>query len=327
MQYQSLEPDSLKSLGVNNTPSFGAGADVSFFATTSFLYTLFFVAIIGASFYRYMVAGILRMQASDTAIRQSNDIIKKTTLGLLGVFSLFLILVTFNKDLVTGDVGLSGLASRGITNTSVATTPVAGSGSGSGSVSASCLTKDLILQKLQSGNVCAGTTCAALTGCSYQQYLPIIEANTFGDSQLKKMIIVTMCRESKARPDASNKNPNGTYDCGLMQINQPTPCETNPPASSQEANIKLGIQKMKQKLSGASQTYANVPALGGAFASYNCCANGTIPNSPSADCTQAAGFPLTVPKWVCPINPGDSTYNMCVVKNYACDLTTCMGQL
>ena len=326
MEYKSLEPDSLKSLGVNNAPTFGGGTDVSFFATTSFLYTLFFVAIIGASFYRYMVAGILRMQASDTAIRQSNDIIKKTTLGLLGVFSLFLILVTFNKDLVTGDVGLSSLASRGVTNTSVATTPIAGSGSGSGSVSASCATKDTLLQKLQSGNVCAGTSCTALTGCPYQQFLPIIEANTFGDSQLKKMIIVTMCKESKANPNAKNTNPNGTYDCGLMQVNQTTPCEVNPSGASQEANIKLGIQRMKQKISGASQTYPNVPALGGAFASYNCCANGTIPNAPSDDCNQASGFPL-ITKWVCPINPGAGTYNMCVVKNYACDLTTCMNQL
>ena len=126
--YTQLEGGSLQSLGVT-APSFGAGTDVSFFATTSFLYTLFFVAIIGASFYRYMVAGILRMQASDTAIRQSNDIIKKTTLGLLGVFSLFLILVTFNKDLVTGDVGLGSLAiKRGATTAAppVTTPPATG---------------------------------------------------------------------------------------------------------------------------------------------------------------------------------------------------------
>ena len=115
--YTPLEGGSLSSLGVT-APTFGAGTDVSFFATTSFIYTLFFVFIIGAAFYRYMFAGIMRMQASDTAIRQSNDVIKKTTLGLLGVFSLFLILVTFNKDLVTGDVGLSSLAIKGVPVTS-----------------------------------------------------------------------------------------------------------------------------------------------------------------------------------------------------------------
>ena len=88
MNYQPLEPDSLRSVGVA-PPTFDG--NTSFYATTSFLYTLFFVAIIGAAFYRYMLAGILRMQASDTAIRNSNETFRKTTLGLLGVFSLFLI--------------------------------------------------------------------------------------------------------------------------------------------------------------------------------------------------------------------------------------------
>ena len=66
------------------------------------------------------------MQSSENAIRQSNEIIKKVTLGLLGVFSLFLILFTVNKGLVTGDVGLSGLkAGRGtITPAVPVTTPV-----------------------------------------------------------------------------------------------------------------------------------------------------------------------------------------------------------
>jgi len=109
VSYTPLEPSSLTSLGVA-PPTFDG--NTSFYATTSFLYTLFFVAIIGAAFYRYMLAGILRMQASDTAIRNSNETFRKTTLGLLGVFSLFLILVTFNKDLVTGDIGLGDLASK-----------------------------------------------------------------------------------------------------------------------------------------------------------------------------------------------------------------------
>ena len=70
-----------------------------------------------AAFYRYVIAGTLRMQASEQSIRLSNDIIKKVTLGLLGVFSLFLILVTVNEDMVSGTVGLDGLRSKGVSNT------------------------------------------------------------------------------------------------------------------------------------------------------------------------------------------------------------------
>jgi hypothetical protein len=109
--YTSLEPTNLDSLGVS-APSFDAKAPVSTFATSSFVYSLFFTAIVMAAFYRYVIAGTLRMQASEQSIRLSNDIIKKVTLGLLGVFSLFLILVTVNEDMVSGTVGLDGLLSK-----------------------------------------------------------------------------------------------------------------------------------------------------------------------------------------------------------------------
>ncbi len=108
--YTPLESTSLQALKIN-TPSFD-GTETSFLATSTFVYTLFFVAIVTAAFYRYVVAGALRMQASEFSIRQSNQIIKQVTLGLLGVFSLFLLLFTVNKGLVSGDISLGGLKSQ-----------------------------------------------------------------------------------------------------------------------------------------------------------------------------------------------------------------------
>ena len=105
VSYVPLEANNLSSLGVA-APTFKPGDTTPFFATSSFLYTLCFTAIVIAAFYRYTVAGILRMQASEAAIRKSNEIIRNVTLGLLGVFSLFLILFTVNKDLVRGDIDL-----------------------------------------------------------------------------------------------------------------------------------------------------------------------------------------------------------------------------
>jgi hypothetical protein len=106
--YTQLEPNSFSALGVDTNTSFD-GADVSFFATTSFLYTLFFIAIVGAAFYRYVLVGVYRMEASESGIRKSNETFKKTTLGLLGVFALFLIIATLNSQLLTGNVGLEDL--------------------------------------------------------------------------------------------------------------------------------------------------------------------------------------------------------------------------
>jgi hypothetical protein len=123
MKYETLEGNSLSSVGINNTPKFD-GADVSFFTTSSFIYTLFFVAILLAAFYEYILVGIYRMEASEAGIHKSNEVFKRTTLGLLGVFSLFLIIFTINKGLLTGNVGLDALKYNGAAGGSQTTTPV-----------------------------------------------------------------------------------------------------------------------------------------------------------------------------------------------------------
>jgi hypothetical protein len=318
MKYETLEGNSLSSVGINNTPKFD-GADVSFFTTSSFIYTLFFVAILLAAFYEYILVGIYRMEASEAGIHKSNEVFKRTTLGLLGVFSLFLIIFTINKGLLTGNVGLDALKYNGAAGGSSNTTSGIGSGSTSGGTSAACESTSATISKLQSpGGICGGITCSALSGCNYQSYLPVIDQAAGSDTELRKMIIVTMCRESKANPNAKHQNTNGSWDCGLMEINQNGTCENNPSSSSQAANIQEGVRKMKQKLASATQIYIGTPERSGAFASYNCCGGTTNP---------IAGFPNTIPKWACPINPGDTVTNMCFVKNYVCDLSACMKQL
>ena len=101
--YVFLEGGTAKQLGISGDIS------SSFFATSTFIYTLLFVAIVVAAFYRYTLAGIWRMEASSTGIKKSNDELKRVSLGLLGVFTLFLILFTVNKGMLTGDVGLGAL--------------------------------------------------------------------------------------------------------------------------------------------------------------------------------------------------------------------------
>ena len=114
-EYKLLEPDSLSSLGIAS-PSFD-GASVSFLSITTFLWMLAFSFIIGAAFYRLLLAGGIRMRASEADQRKSNEMIKRVTLGLFGVFSLFLLLFTVNRGLLTGDVSLEGLSVRGTTMT------------------------------------------------------------------------------------------------------------------------------------------------------------------------------------------------------------------
>ena len=244
--YTALEQSSLSSLGVA-APTFN-GTDVSFYATTSFIYTLFFIGIVMAAFYGYALAGIWRMQASQESITKSNEKFKKVTLGLLGVFSLFLIIFTVNQDLLTGDVGLADLkATRGVGGGGVV--PITNTG-GSGGSSATCESKESVVSKAGStGGVCGGVSCKVLSGCNYQQYRSIIESESSAAGINPKMIIVTMCKESSAKPAAQNQNPNGTFDCGLMQINQSGPCTAS--ILDPTENIRRGVAEMKKKINFA----------------------------------------------------------------------------
>ncbi len=330
MEYRTLEPKSLSSLGVQ-APAFNGG-NTSFLATSTFLYTLFFVAIVGAAFYRYGVAGILRMQASEPTIRKSNEIIKQVTLGLLGVFSLFLILFTVNKGLITGDVGLEGLRVGGTTGSIIRTTtsPVSNTGTILTS-SKSCESPDAVKSKITSpAGVCGGVRCTLLSGCAYNQFLPIIKEESAAAGIDYRITVVIMCRESRGvinppQRTGSLANADGSFDCGLMQINRKDKvCDSS--ILDPRTNIRAGIQELKKSInvSAGRPITPGVPPLANAFADYNCCANGTAPSSPSNDCTQSAGFPVTLPKWACPINPGAGTFNMCAVKDYACETSNCI---
>jgi hypothetical protein len=111
-----------------------------------------------------------------------------------------------------------------------------------------------------------------------------------------------------------------------MQINvQGSTCPPNilDPAT----NIARGVELIKQKNATISQTYQGISREMMIAAAYNCCGNGDNANAPSADCTTANGFPYSIPKWACPINPGPTTANMCFVRGYSCDVAACLNQL
>jgi hypothetical protein len=107
---------------------------VTLFSSTSFLWSAGIMISVVAAGFMYMRAGIIRMQASEAGVRKSNAEIKRVTLGLLGVLSLFVILYTFNKGLLRGDVGLEGLKANSVNTGSVTgegTSPSTTAGTGS----------------------------------------------------------------------------------------------------------------------------------------------------------------------------------------------------
>lgn len=122
--YNLLEENITKGLSANKL-EFDTNKTVDLLTTTSFLYTTAIMLIIGVAAARYMLAGVWRMEASERGVRRSKEEIQRVTLGLIGVLSLFVILYTFNKGLLRGDVGLKNLESKKVAVSGVGGTTAA----------------------------------------------------------------------------------------------------------------------------------------------------------------------------------------------------------
>jgi hypothetical protein len=146
------------------------------------------------------------------------------------------------------------------------------------------------------------------------------------DTRLVKAII---CREN-APLNLTAVGPTG--DCGLMQIDPDnfgqTTCTSPRNLFDLQTNLKEGMATLVQAYNRAApsgqQTSIGITKIAMTGATYNCCANSQDPNGQSVDCSTATGWPAGMTRWACPVNPGTGTFNMCAVKDYACDIDACV---
>ncbi len=315
-----LDPDFASTLG-QQVYGFTAGqAGVGLLGIASFLMFLFLLADGGAAIIRILYAiglSSVSLEPSSATISTSKKIIRTTLLSLLGSFSLVLIMLAVNPDVVTGDVDLTGITSANSQRI----------GLNAGTLSSpACADEAKLKMSLSSGGgVCGQIQCTALIGCDMTYKPDIIkEANRQGVDPALALAI--MCQESKGKksPKPNINTSSGTVDCGLMQINKPgSTC--SPEDEDVPTNISKGIAQIRQKFSQITQTYPTISREMLVLASYNCCGTEGSPNQASKDCTPASGFPFTLPRWACPINPGPSQTNMCFVRNYVCNISNCLG--
>ncbi len=320
MNYIPLEPSVPTDFNLSLF-SFNSSSPLSLDLSLNFIFMVAFIIVaataMGMAVYGY---GVLRLgvfgDSSEQRLTRGKKIGQKALGGFLGISIAYLTILTLNPDMLRTSISLEKLrvGSKVTSLTSSQTTPY--------TTSASCMTSESVLASLPSG-LCATTSCSALSGCNYQKYLPIIKQTAENIGIDYKLIVVTMCKESKGNAGVSpNKNPDGTYDCGLMQVNQSGGCSAS--ILIPETNIALGAKAIKSALALVRDIPPGVPQLGSVFAIYN---GGPSVNTQSIDCTTQNGFPNNFPKWACPINPGNGQFNMCAVKSYACDLTSCINQI
>jgi hypothetical protein len=107
--YTELEKDFTDALGPTY-PGFTTASPPSLATSASFIYTTLIMLCVVAAGVVYMWAGALRMQASEAAIRKSNEKFRQATVGLVLVLSIFAILFAVNPDLLNMNIGLGQLA-------------------------------------------------------------------------------------------------------------------------------------------------------------------------------------------------------------------------
>ena len=302
---------------------FTIGQTTGFLAITSFVLFFILAADGVAAFGRILYALGLRVANSDNEAKLTvaNKIISSALFSLFFSYSLVLLFVTVvNPDMVTGNADFSGIV---VTSMKVGSqTPVSSTGS------SSCPDENSFKSTvISNSNVCPQTTCTALVGCDTTTYSSLINNEASKQGVDPKVVTILMCRESKGIKDAKHVNdPPNSIDCGLMQINKPGSTSCDAIDFDPQTNIAKGVSLIKAKYSSISQSYQNISKDMLVFASYNCCSDGS-PNAQSSDCTPTSGYPYTLPKWACPINPGQTSTNMCFVRNYVCDVSACLSQL
>lgn len=152
ISYTPLESDIATTFGKG--ASFSTGDAPSFFTTSSFLFTFAFVIIVVTASFRYAYAGMLRLPATQESIKKSKDEFTRVTYGLLGVFALWLILFTVNKDMLSGEVTLSGLKATPGTGTIGAVVPsTVNPNPGSNTYSQRVTDHSRVLGRLASSNI------------------------------------------------------------------------------------------------------------------------------------------------------------------------------
>ncbi len=152
--YSPQETKLFESVGLN-APTF-TGSSLAVSDVTTLVVTLLLMIIGGAAFYRYMMAGIYRLEASESGVRRSNEAFKGATLGLLGVFLLFFIFFTLNADFLLNNISLSTLR---VPQASTSAGTAAG-GSGTASSTAGSQSTSTSSAALPTG-ACVRKTCTA----------------------------------------------------------------------------------------------------------------------------------------------------------------------
>ncbi len=178
-----------------------------------------------------------------------------------------------------------------------------------------CEDSTAVQQRVEGGGqVCQTTSCQSCGNKYDTEIQKAIAANGANGIISVSLIEGLIFRESTC--GVNMVSTDGA--CGLMQVLPSSSGYTCSELMDTQTNINAGVKILKNNITSAlGNGYSSVTSIQMGLASYNCCENGDNPNSQSVSCDF---WSVKVPKWGCPINPGE----MCDVKDYACNISACI---
>lgn len=174
------------------------------------------------------------------------------------------------------------------------------------------------------GTVCSGGSWSCPAQCDTTPWQDAISA-----AAAKYHISETFIRLIIAKESSCNSGAVGpTGDCGLMQVKPssvgnsgclgPSVNLTDPRVNIDQGT-KILVSAVNEAASLESKYGATTKKESLAAAIYNA---GSGQSGSSVDCKTSEGWPV-IPKWGCPINPGEKEFNACDIRTYACNVQAC----
>ena len=256
--------------------------------------------------------------------------IKAALIGFAVMLSAWLIVNTTLRIFGATIPGLTS-SSGGFTFTcdisSSAGTSSAGAGAGVGAGApagggAACENIDAARARLSAGGtVCNGS--GSCPSCNTQPFDSLIERYAKQYKVSPGLIRGVIARESSCDRIKEKKESDGSSSCGLMQVNT----RSSTYSCAQLKDSATGIMEGTRILAAAYSTAQSLKAKYGNRVTVNELAAaihnaGAGESAASVDCSSASGWP-TIPKWGCPINPGNAQFNACAIRDYACNVGAC----
>lgn len=296
--------------------------------------TFFAIAIITAMGIVYIVSA-----GNSGMMTTAKNGIKATMIGFAVMLGSWVIVNLFMTTLANNGVVSQGgkwsdftcdtaTKARQTNPTNVSSTSGVSNGGGGG---AAC--EDIAAAKQRLGSDSIGTVCngtGSCKRCDTSEYDSLIDSAASTSGMSAAFIKAIIARESSCNKNAVKGESDGTQSCGLMGVNTRSSSHSCEQLKDPSTGISEGVRILKSSYVSAQSLvskYGNTVTVNELAAAIHNAGPGDSAASSQVSgkgCLTSEGWKV-IPKWGCPIAPGEAEFNACDIRDYACDVGACVN--